>query len=221
MLGRVPSVITIHNLGYQGNFPAAAISDLGLSPTLFHPGGLEFWGELSFLKAGIVRISMPVVIRSAALNDVKFAIVIDNQVMRGAQSEELRRIFKYDARFSGVVGRHISTDGFPKSGAAAEVLAQGRQLLDEAIPLLVTVDVRAEEESLRLMAQRFERLQSLAELKIPPFLRRRPIVLLGAVGGAAGRAVDHLDASQASLGSSGCSCDRSLSGDHGVQQRQR
>ncbi len=47
-------VITIHNLGYQGNFPAAAISDLGLSPALFHPDGLEFWGELSFLKAGIV-----------------------------------------------------------------------------------------------------------------------------------------------------------------------
>jgi starch synthase len=48
------SIITIHNLGYQGNFPAASIGDLGLSPALFHPGGLEFWGELSFLKAGIV-----------------------------------------------------------------------------------------------------------------------------------------------------------------------
>jgi starch synthase len=48
------TVITIHNLGYQGNFPAAAISVLGLSSALFHPDGLEFWGELSFLKAGIV-----------------------------------------------------------------------------------------------------------------------------------------------------------------------
>jgi starch synthase len=48
------SVITIHNLGYQGNFPAPVLSDLGLSPALFHPNGLEFWGELSFLKAGIV-----------------------------------------------------------------------------------------------------------------------------------------------------------------------
>jgi starch synthase len=48
------TVITIHNLGYQGNFPAATISDLGLSPALLHPDGLEFWGELSFLKAGIV-----------------------------------------------------------------------------------------------------------------------------------------------------------------------
>ena len=48
------TVITIHNLGYQGNFPAAAINNLGLSSALFHLDGLEFWGELSFLKAGIV-----------------------------------------------------------------------------------------------------------------------------------------------------------------------
>ena len=50
----VKTVITIHNLGYQGNFPALVLSDLGFSPALFHPNGLEFWGELSFLKAGIV-----------------------------------------------------------------------------------------------------------------------------------------------------------------------
>ncbi|MEO8052378.1 MAG: glycogen synthase GlgA [Acidobacteriota bacterium] len=48
------SIITIHNLGYQGNFPATVLSELGLSSALFHPAGLEFWGGLSFLKAGIV-----------------------------------------------------------------------------------------------------------------------------------------------------------------------
>jgi DNA polymerase-3 subunit alpha len=40
----------------------------------------------------------------------------------------------------------------------AEVLAQSRQLLDGGQPLLVTADVRAEEETLRLSAQRFEPL---------------------------------------------------------------
>jgi len=48
------TLLTIHNLGYQGNFPAAAFADLGLDPGLYHPGGLEFWGRVSFLKAGIV-----------------------------------------------------------------------------------------------------------------------------------------------------------------------
>ncbi len=48
------TVLTIHNLGYQGIFPAAALGDLGLDRSLFHPGGLEFYGNVSFLKAGIV-----------------------------------------------------------------------------------------------------------------------------------------------------------------------
>jgi len=47
-------LLTIHNLGYQGNFPAAAFADLGLDPGLYHPGGLEFWNRVSYLKAGIV-----------------------------------------------------------------------------------------------------------------------------------------------------------------------
>lgn len=47
-------VFTIHNLGYQGNFPGYLLRDVGLNAGLFHPQGLEFWGELSFLKAGIV-----------------------------------------------------------------------------------------------------------------------------------------------------------------------
>jgi len=48
------TLLTIHNLGYQGNFPRAAFADLGLDPGLYNPAGLEFWGDVSFLKAGIV-----------------------------------------------------------------------------------------------------------------------------------------------------------------------
>jgi starch synthase len=50
----VKTVFTIHNLGYQGLFPASALADLGLSRSLFHPAGLEFFGQVNFLKAGIV-----------------------------------------------------------------------------------------------------------------------------------------------------------------------
>jgi starch synthase len=47
-------ILTIHNLGYQGNFPSWTLGDLGLDPALYHTEGLEFYGRLSFLKAGIV-----------------------------------------------------------------------------------------------------------------------------------------------------------------------
>ena len=54
------------------------------------------------------------------------------------------------------------TSGVYEVVVFAEALAQSRDLLDAGVPLVVTVEVRAEEESLRLSAQRFERLDKLA-----------------------------------------------------------
>lgn len=48
------SVITIHNLGYQGIFPPQAIEITGLGWELFNMEGVEFYGNVNFLKAGIV-----------------------------------------------------------------------------------------------------------------------------------------------------------------------
>jgi starch synthase len=50
---RVPSVITVHNLAYQGVFPAAGFGVLQLPPDFFSVDGVEFYGHLSFLKAGL------------------------------------------------------------------------------------------------------------------------------------------------------------------------
>ena len=47
------SVMTLHNLAYQGLFPAAALTELALPAASFTPDGLEFYGKLSFLKAGL------------------------------------------------------------------------------------------------------------------------------------------------------------------------
>jgi starch synthase len=50
----VRCLFTIHNLGYQGTFPGRALADLGVDPSIFHPEGLEFWGYVNLMKAGIV-----------------------------------------------------------------------------------------------------------------------------------------------------------------------
>lgn len=50
---RPATVFTIHNLAYQGLFPAALYSQLGLPDEAFNPDALEFHGKISFLKAGI------------------------------------------------------------------------------------------------------------------------------------------------------------------------
>ena len=49
----LPSVFTVHNLAYQGFFPAAAFGDLALPPSFFSIDGVEFYGGIYFLKAGL------------------------------------------------------------------------------------------------------------------------------------------------------------------------
>src|SRR5205807_928167 len=49
----LPSVFTIHNLAYQGSFPAALFPDLTLPASFFAIDGVEFYGGFSLLKAGI------------------------------------------------------------------------------------------------------------------------------------------------------------------------
>jgi starch synthase len=53
-LARVKSLFTIHNIAYQGNFPAETMSFTGLPQKLFNHEQLEFYGQLNFLKAGCV-----------------------------------------------------------------------------------------------------------------------------------------------------------------------
>jgi starch synthase len=50
---RPATVFTIHNLAYQGVFPAETFARLGLPDALWNHDGLEFHGQLSFLKGGI------------------------------------------------------------------------------------------------------------------------------------------------------------------------
>ncbi|GBQ14797.1 starch synthase [Komagataeibacter rhaeticus] len=49
----VPVVQTIHNLAFQGRFPAACLAEFGLPPEAFSVEGCECYGALSFLKAGL------------------------------------------------------------------------------------------------------------------------------------------------------------------------
>jgi starch synthase len=51
--GHVPTVFTIHNLAYSGPFPGAVFPELALPPEFFSIDGVEFFGMVSFIKAGL------------------------------------------------------------------------------------------------------------------------------------------------------------------------
>ncbi len=85
------SVFTIHNLAYQGLFPHDDWSLLGLSSRYMAPSGLEFHGQLSFMKAGLKfarRITTVSPTYAREIGSSEFGCGLDG-VIRGRASDVL------------------------------------------------------------------------------------------------------------------------------------
>jgi len=50
---RPGTVMTVHNLAFQGQFDRTLLADLGLPPAAFTRDGVEYYGDIGFLKAGL------------------------------------------------------------------------------------------------------------------------------------------------------------------------
>lgn len=48
-----PTVMTIHNLAFQGQFPAYLLHALGLPDSAYSIDGVEYYGAIGYLKAGV------------------------------------------------------------------------------------------------------------------------------------------------------------------------
>jgi starch synthase len=53
IVGGVPAVFTIHDIGAQGVFPASTLPAIGLGWEVLDMQALEYWGQISYLKGGI------------------------------------------------------------------------------------------------------------------------------------------------------------------------
>ncbi len=51
---RVAAVLSVHNAGYQGHYPAATMDDFGLPAALFNWRQMEWYGKVNLLKSGLV-----------------------------------------------------------------------------------------------------------------------------------------------------------------------
>jgi starch synthase len=51
---KTASIFTIHNIAYQGVFPATSFDITGLPKDMFKVEGLEYWNKINLLKSGIV-----------------------------------------------------------------------------------------------------------------------------------------------------------------------
>jgi starch synthase len=50
----LPVVFTVHNMGYHGQFRREVLARTGIPEVVFNPSALEFYGDVNFLKGGLV-----------------------------------------------------------------------------------------------------------------------------------------------------------------------
>jgi starch synthase len=69
----VRTVLTIHNIGYQGLFPGERFVHLGLPEGYFYPvrGPVEFFGKVNFLKAGIALADRVTTVSETYAREIK------------------------------------------------------------------------------------------------------------------------------------------------------
>ena len=70
ILPELAVVFTIHNLSFQGLFPRESVERLGLREHYFTPEGIEFWGGLNCMKAGIAYSDVVTTVSSSYAKEI-------------------------------------------------------------------------------------------------------------------------------------------------------
>ncbi len=144
----VPSVFTIHNLSYPGLFPADCFTDLALPPDFLSIDGVEFYGGVSFMKAGLFyadRLTTVSPTYAAEIQTPRYGANFDGLLR--TRSDVLRGILNgvdpdvWNPATDGALPRFYRVEDAAAGKAAAKAALQ-RQLglaEDPAVPLLATV----------------------------------------------------------------------------------
>jgi starch synthase len=91
----IPSVLTIHNLAYQGLFQRGTLHRIGAPESAFHIEGLEFYGQVSFLKAGLLYSTHLTTVSETYAREItlpEFGCGLDGVLRKRAANAELTGI---------------------------------------------------------------------------------------------------------------------------------
>jgi starch synthase len=153
------SVFTVHNLAYQGLFPQADFSLLGLPARTMAPTGLEYHGQLSFMKGGLKFADRVTTVSPSYAREIatpEFGCGLDG-VIRGRQADVSGILNGVDAqvwspeRDSAIAARY---DAERLDGKAACKAALQRELgldVDARAPLLGVVSRLTPQKGLDLV----------------------------------------------------------------------
>jgi starch synthase len=171
-VGGVPVVFTIHNLAFQGIFRASTLPEIGLGWDVLHVQAMEYWGQVSYLKAGInfsekITTVSPTYAREITRPELGFGM--DGVLARRA--EDLTGILngidvtRWNPKADPFVTASFDADDLSGKTRAKSALLEAVGLPSNAAtmarPLIGVVSRLTDQKGLDLMAEAADGLMSL------------------------------------------------------------
>jgi len=138
-LSRTRTVLTIHNLAHQGVFPPAALGAVGLGADHFTTQRLEFYGQLSFLKGGILAADAITTVSNTYAREIvtpELGELLDGVLsVRKGQDQGIVNGIDYavwNPMTDPAIAAAIRRGGHEQQGALQERAARGARARDPA-----------------------------------------------------------------------------------------
>jgi starch synthase len=166
---REKTLLTIHNIAYQGIFSPEILPDIGLPSSVFTVHGLEFYGKVNYLKAGIVwadevNTVSPTYAREIQTDEYSFGL----HGILATRREHLSGILNgidcsyWDPSADGALPHMYSLSSLAGKMQDKESLLQETGLLVEPNrPLFVVVSRLVAQKGVDLMLGTFDQMMSL------------------------------------------------------------
>jgi len=162
---RVPTLLTIHNLAYQGLFPPEQYPLTGLPASLFTPRGLEFWSQVNVLKGGLIFADVLNTVSETYAREIQtepYGAGLDG-VLRDRR-HDLFGILNgvdygtWDPSADPLIATTYTADKLSGKRACKQQLQRVFRLSEDDVPLIGMVTRLADQKGLDLVIEVFEEI---------------------------------------------------------------
>lgn len=142
-----PSILTVHNLAYQGLFDSQRCESLGIPAAAFQTDGVEFYGKVSFLKAGLFYASHLTTVSPTYAREIltqEMGCGLDGLLRKRAECGELTGILNgiddsYNPQSDPYLDHHFDATDFTGKQSNAADVREAFDLPDSSGPLFALV----------------------------------------------------------------------------------
>lgn len=161
------NIFTIHNLAYQGVFDRPTFERLGLPWSLWRPDALEYWGNMSFMKSGIVFSEFVTTVSHTYAQEIQlpaFGYGLDGLLHH--KQDRLKGIINgIGDNWNPQTDSLLESSFSVKNMAGKALIKQNIQrelglTIDEHIPLITHVGRLVEQKGIDLLIQAIETLEN-------------------------------------------------------------